>query len=408
MARYRFFYLVFVVVSTVMMFAYKSKLTSVLFLIAFLIPIISFVLLRISKALLKVKISYRTLSTEKFENTDITVTISNRFIVPLSPSALVGFFPYKNNERFEYQKIMVSVAPFSSVAVSFNSPVKYRGVYKAGVEKFEIYDLFKLFRATKKIGKYEEYVVVPRKLVFDPITDAGDGDSETLSQNSFSLDKNAFASIREYRTGDLIKNIHWTMSAKHDALMVKQMERSVGGSSIIIPDLNEYFPFEEDNLEATDSIIEVLIALNLMLVSLQQSCVNVWYSPQDKQCEQFTVKNDADELLLFNMMSMMPRQTETFLPEDIVESCTENAADTSTVYFITSQLRKDFIGRMTGISLFRNKKVRILLVSGPIESDEQKELAKAVSVTAGFELWKIDKDDLVRSVNSAAELYKRN
>ncbi len=408
MARYRFFYLVFVVVSTVMMFAYKSKLTSVLFLIAFLIPVISFVLLRISKALLKVRISYRTLSTEKYENTDITVTITNRFIIPLSPSALVGFFPYKNKERFEYQKIMVSVAPFSSVTVSFNSPVKYRGVYKSGVEKFVIYDLFKLFTATKKIGKYEEYVVVPRKLVFDPITDAGDGDSETLSQNSFSLDKNAFASIREYRTGDLIKNIHWTMSAKHDTLMVKQMERSVGGSSVIIPDLNEYFPFEEDNLEATDSIIEVLIALNLMLVSLQQSCVNVWYSPQDKQCEQFTVKNDADELLLFNMMSMLPRQTETFLPENIVESCTENSADTSTVYFITSQLRKDFIGRMTGISLFRNKKVRILLVSGPIESDEQKELAAAVSVTAGFELWKIDKDDLVRSVNSAAELYKKN
>ena len=408
MARYRFFYLVFVVVSTVMMFAYKSKLTSVLFLIAFLIPVISFVLLRISKALLKVRISYRTLSTEKYENTDITVTITNRFIIPLSPSALVGFFPYKNKERFEYQKIMVSVAPFSSVTVSFNSPVKYRGVYKSGVEKFVIYDLFKLFTATKKIGKYEEYVVVPRKLVFDPITDAGDGDSETLSQNSFSLDKNAFASIREYRTGDLIKNIHWTMSAKHDTLMVKQMERSVGGSSVIIPDLNEYFPFEEDNLEATDSIIEVLIALNLMLVSLQQSCVNVWYSPQDKQCEQFTVKNDADELLLFNMMSMMPRQTETYLPENIVESCTENSADTSTVYFITSQLRKDFISRMTGISLFRNKKVRILLVSGPIESDEQKELAAAVSVTAGFELWKIDKDDLVRSVNSAAELYKKN
>ena len=127
MARYRFFYLVFVVVSTVMMFAYKSKLTSVLFLIAFLIPVISFVLLRISKALLKVRISYRTLSTEKYENTDITVTITNRFIIPLSPSALVGFFPYKNKERFEYQKIMVSVAPFSSVTVSFNSPVKYRG-----------------------------------------------------------------------------------------------------------------------------------------------------------------------------------------------------------------------------------------------------------------------------------------
>lgn len=52
---------------------------------------------------------------------------------------------------------------------------------------------------------YEDFVVLPRKLVIDPIIDSGDGDSETLSQNNFSLDKNAFASIREYRAEDSIK-----------------------------------------------------------------------------------------------------------------------------------------------------------------------------------------------------------
>ena len=198
MAKYRFYYILFAVVSTVLMFSYKSKLTSVLFLIAIAIPVISFVLLVFSRLLVKIRIEYRSLTAEKFENTDISVTVTNRFIIPLSPAELIGCFPYRNSEKFEYHKLMISVPPFSSVTVNFNSPIRFRGVYKSGIEKLVIYDLFKLFRMNKTMKCYEDFVVLPRKLVIDPIIDTGDGDSETLSQNNFSLDKNAFASIREY------------------------------------------------------------------------------------------------------------------------------------------------------------------------------------------------------------------
>ncbi len=85
----------------------------------------------------------------------------------------------------------------------------------------------------------------------------------------------------------------------------------------------------------------------------------------------------------------------------------EASADTSAVYFVTSQLRRDFIGKMTDIELFRNKRVKILLVSGAIETNEQAELADAVAVTQGFELWKIDKDNIVQSLNAAIELHKK-
>ena len=407
MAKYRFYYILFAVVSTVLMFSYKSKLTSVLFLIAIAIPVISFVLLVFSRLLVKIRIEYRSLTAEKFENTDISVTVTNRFIIPLSPAELIGCFPYRNSEKFEYHKLMISVPPFSSVTVNFNSPIRFRGVYKSGIEKLVIYDLFKLFRMNKTMECYEDFVVLPRKLVIDPIIDSGDGDSETLSQNNFSLDKNAFASIREYRAEDSIKNVHWTMSAKHDKLMVKQMERSIGGSCVIIPDLNEYFQFDEDNYDATDSIIEVMLALDLSLISMKQRCLNAWYSPADKQCEQFSVKNEEDNMLLFDIISRLPRQTDTFLPETVARSCMEASADISAVYFVTSQLRRDFIGKMTDIELFRNKRVKILLVSGAIETDEQAELADAVAVTQGFELWKIDKDNIVQSLNAAIELHKK-
>ena len=378
-----------------------------LFLIAIAIPAISFVLLVFSRLLVKIRIEYRSLTAEKFENTDISVTVTNRFIIPLSPAELIGCFPYRNSEKFEYHKLMISVPPFSSVTVNFNSPIRFRGVYKSGIEKLVIYDLFKLFRMNKTMKCYEDFVVLPRKLVIDPIIDTGDGDSETLSQNNFSLDKNAFASIREYRAEDSIKNVHWTMSAKHDKLMVKQMERSIGGSCVIIPALNAYFTFDEDNYEATDSIIEVMLALNLSLISMKQRCLNAWYSPADKQCEQFSVKNEEDNMLLFDIISRLPRQTDTFLPETVARSCMEASADISAVYFVTSQLRRDFIGKMTDIELFRNKRVKILLVSGAIETNEQAELADAVAVTQGFELWKIDKDNIVQSLNAAIELHKK-
>ena len=59
MAKYRFYYILFAVVSTVLMFSYKSKLTSVLFLITIAIPVISFVLLVFSRLLVKIRIEYR-------------------------------------------------------------------------------------------------------------------------------------------------------------------------------------------------------------------------------------------------------------------------------------------------------------------------------------------------------------
>ena len=62
---------------------------------------------------------------------------------------------------------------------------------------------------------------------------------------------------------------------------------------------------------------------------------------------------------------------------------------------------------MTDIELFRNKRVKILLVSGAIETDEQAELADAVALTQVFELLKIDKDNIVQSLNAAIELHKK-
>lgn len=396
----------FFIVSLALMIGYQSKLTSVLFVFSVALPAVSFVFLLLSSLLLKAEIKYRALSAEKLESTDIELTITNRFFMPLAPMEVIGYFPLKSNGTFEYQKTLISIPPFSSITIRYNTPIKYRGLYKSGIEKIVLYDLLKVFSISKKYDKFENMLILPRKFVIAPITDTGDSDSETASVNNFSLDKNAFAGIREYRTDDSIKHIHWTMSAKHDKMMVKQFERSIGGSCIIIADLNEYFPFDEDNAESCDCVIEVLLAINMSLISQKQCCINLWYSPADNRCEQMSIKNEEEFSSLFDTFSVLQRQKEIFLPESIAESCTDIPSDCSTVYFITSQIRREFITRMSSIELFKNKNIKILLIDSTLESAEQDELSDAVAASRGIELWRVDKNDIANSLNASIEFNR--
>lgn len=407
MNKQRIFYLLFLIISTVMLFAYKSKITSVLFLFAIIYPIISVLLAFITSKLLKAKIEFRSLYAEKQENFSVAVKLTNRFILPIAPAEIIGYFPYKRTNLFEYQNILISVLPFSTTNINFSAPIKLRGVYDCGIEKIVVHDFLKLFKFTKYFNKFEKVVILPRKHVINPIRDISSSDNETESTSSFSLDKNNFTNIREYINGDHVKHIHWKMSAKQDKLMVKQFERSVGGVSIIIADLNEYFPLDEENSEVSDCIIETLIALNMTLISEKQSCVNLWYSPVTKKCEQRLVKDEGDFALLYNSLSVLPRQNETFLPESIARSHGAIPSDTETVFFITSQLRNDFLSNINEIELFKNKKLRILLVESESFSDDQKKLVASIRSAAFTELWLIDRNDIVSSINYAIELNKK-
>ena len=406
MNKHRLFYLIFFIVSIILLFSYKSKLTSVLFLFALFMPLISLLLGFIASRLIKAKMEYRVLYAEKMETFTVSLKLTNRFITPITPAGIIGYFPLRSTNLFEYQNILMSISPFSTININFNTPIKLRGVYDCGIEKIETYDFLKLFRFTRKIENYEKIVILPRKHIINPVRDISSSDSETECVNNFSFEKNSFTNIREYIPGDPVKHIHWKMSAKQDKLMVKQLEQSMGGTAIVIADLNEYSPFDEENAEKSDCIVEVLIALNMMLINERQSCFNLWYSPFTKTCKQRLVKNSEDFSLLYNTMSVLPRQHETFLPEHLIKSYGDIPTDSGAIYFITSQLRNDFISNISNAELFRNRKLRILLVESDELSDEQKYLAEAISSAPNTQLWKIDKNNPVTSLNHSIELYK--
>lgn len=407
MKKYRISYAILFVACTVLLFAYKSKLTTVLFFFTLILPIISLLLALISKLAFKVSIIYRKTTAEKNEPIQATVKLSNRFIMPISPGRMLCHFPYKPKNNVEYLDILMTVPACSSVSIGFSAPIKLRGVYRAGVEKVYIYDFLKIFRFRKKINRFEEITVLPRKLTIQPLLSDSESESETVSTNNFALNKNTFVSVREYQPEDSIKHIHWKMSAKLDKLMVKQFERSTGGTAIILADMNGYFPFEEDNFEAADCVMEIMLALTGALIAENASCLDLWYSSGEKRCEYMTVTDEEEFSVLYDIMCKLPRQTEIFLPEDTARSFTDIPSDAGEVYFITSQLRNDFINKIGDIELFFNKKLKILLLESQMLSEQQNELIGSIPRLGQTELWKIDKDNIELSLNNAISQYSK-
>lgn len=407
MKKNRIFYIIFLCISTGLMIGYHSKLTSVLFVFSLIIPFVSFFLGLISFVCLKAELRYKTDEIQRCDSPDIIIKIKNRFLLPINPIEVYGTFPLKTSFSFKPQCLVVGLLPFSGITIRFNSPIKYRGVYKIGLEKIQMYDILCLFRYTKKIRAIKEFTVLPKKHIILPIEDNCDNDSDITSANTFALEKNSFGGVREYTQSDSIKYIHWTMSAKQDKMMVKYFERSIGGSCIIIADLNEYFPFDEQNHEYCDCIIETMLAINLSVLSNMLTCTNLWYSPNDSKCEQLTISSLDEFSMFYDIMSKLPRQSEVYLPENIAESFVRGNDNSGIIYFITSQIRQDFVERIESIDLFRNKKIRILLLNSVMESENQIELSKILSDSKETELWYIDKDEIAGSVNTYIELNRQ-
>ena len=401
-------YLLIFAVITLLMICYHSKLTSVLFIFMLVLPVISFLLLFISKLLLKVELICKEPFAEKKTPVDITVKITNRFIIPLYLTEIYATLPLKSKESFCYQNTLMSLAPFSTVKIKYDSPIKLRGVYEFGIDKVKISDLFNIFYLVKKIRINKEFTVLPRKLIINPITNTGESEMESSVPNPTALQKHSYAGVKPYEPGDPVKSIHWTMSAKQDNLMVKQFENSAGGRCIILADLNGYFPFEEENHEYTDTVIEIMLALDISLISANQTCLNIWYKPEKKECESLECMDMAEFSLLYDRLSQLKPQTEIFLPEMLADSYSEPTTDCSAIFFITSQLRKDFIFNLGNIEIFKNKEIRILLIQHSMEGDSQQQLASAVAGVRGIQLWRIDKDHPVKSINEQLLLYRKN
>lgn len=342
--------------------ALRSPLSSVLLLFVSVIPYVNLAYVFAARAAVKVNIENSSAETTKFTPTGFNVMISNDSKLPLPFVEADIVVPNETSVRCVERRLYLALSPEGMYEIKEKVTFSYRGQYDIGVSNIFVYDFFRLFRLKAEEHQYRPIFVLPRRMIFEHLTENAASDVNTESmKNIRGIDRAEMSDIRAYRRGDHMKTIHWKLSSKTQEMQVKEYAMNSGKTVYIFCDLAAHYDTESDDIYAddineyaADGVIEIAIAAALREVRQGNTCKLIWYDSRIPGGTQVCHMDSPEDL---------DRDFKTFATAELAskdKSMTKLIALISetqgvTVLFITPLLDSELIdGMREAASLFNN------------------------------------------------------
>lgn len=396
MAKYRIIYLLLYLGAVAFAFAYESRLTLTLMITAMVLPIISFLLLLLTKLMISVKVEPDTVFTHKHQGFSLSVRIKNRFIMPITPLKVTGIFQSTESGFAQEQSLVLGVMPFSNTRFEFTGNISYRGEYMLGIENVEIYDLLRIFRFRVKFSPNCKVVIAPRRLSIDDNNMLSSDDNDSTRTALSFVNNDTFASVRKYLPGDSLSRIHWKLSAKQEDFVVKQMEQNLGTNAVIITDTRGGYSEEKRNMRAVDAVIEASLALTRKIVTDGRRAENIYRDCEEKFVFKLCEKQEDYETF-FRECSVLPIFPVGKGIEDISDKFRNKITEAEMLIIFTSSLSAEELGFILSLGSSGERSVRIYTAD-----EENFELLGAYAASvAGVSVFMIDPDDVALSLRNS-------
>ncbi len=121
----------------------------------------------------------------------------------------------------------------------------YRGEYLVGVEYIRLFDVFGLLSLSVRVA-HREGAARPCLLVFPRVTRLSGSDrffnlERARSENILARqgEPDSIVNIREYRQGDLVKLVHWKLSARKRTMLVREYDNLSQINNVLLLDLRD-------------------------------------------------------------------------------------------------------------------------------------------------------------------------
>lgn len=111
------------------------------------------------------------------------------------------------------------------------------GAFSFNITKFSVYDLTRFFHLNLKAESKNKILIKPTPIMPELMPNMYGFKAKNLRKSK--QPNSEIYDIRDYKTGDSIKTIHWKISAKKDQLVVKDSLEEFGGHSRIVLKLGE-------------------------------------------------------------------------------------------------------------------------------------------------------------------------
>lgn len=218
-------------------FYYHSYILFVLFLAMAIFPFFSFVVTKYIANKLEVTVEINNYYCHTHKEYALRLVINNPTAFPVTGCCaglhIENF--YYPNDIFHY--INLSVPAFNKQEAVFPVSFEKCGCYTAEIKSFYINDFLNFKKMTVKanaVYQFNVYPVAENYEIMGVTNELSDEEGCTTQKSNTGAQLDG---IREYMQGDLLKNIHWKLSAKADELLVKEFNDSPQDSIIILTEL---------------------------------------------------------------------------------------------------------------------------------------------------------------------------
>ena len=289
------FYLCFLVFAFIFTQALRSTLSSELFIFALLLPWVMVLYVLTGFLSLRDSNEIETETTQKEAPVGYEILLSNDGFLPYPYVEADVRYPSADGVRCDCRRVGFSLAPYGVYRIEDKAVFHYRGSYEIGVQDIYVYDLLKFFRIRLRQENLRPVFVMPRRIA---VVLEGEGSASEINttevRNLRGADRTELTEIKEYQTGDGLRDIHWKLSSKTQDLMVKHYGMNACRSVYYLPDLGEGYTdplqkglYDPDiNLYCADAVTEMTIGLMLAALRADNNiCTLLWY---DRRAEGLT------------------------------------------------------------------------------------------------------------------------
>ena len=130
----------------------------------------------------------------------------------------------------------VSMSPGKAIDREYALHFPSRGVYRLGVRRVAVTDLFGLFRFSFAARKPMSITVFPRSDEDYALTLRKDAQSAAMHYDLYNEDYTNVADVRKYTQSDSLRKIHWKLTAKRGELIVKNYQSYDQGKTVLYLD----------------------------------------------------------------------------------------------------------------------------------------------------------------------------
>lgn len=334
MKKPRLFYALLTIVAFVLSIAYKSTLTSVMFLFVLFLPPLSFLLLFLGWFFLRMDIQKKERVLQRGETFSIPFVLKNKGIIPFATVYVLGDFPYPQCPKPKNIGLLFHLPPLKSVDFTLSGDFILRGEYEIYFQNIVMYDPLHLFRLKKKLNIRIPVSVYPKILLL-PSNEPYGGEQES-GRLRHGQHNNIFSSLRDYREGDTLRHVHWKLTARYDNMIVRQQEENLSSSILILGDLNGYLKDEVENRLVSDVVVECALALSVTAMRAGGSTGILFLTEQDRKEFSIIDTSDYHEAYQQALYLMPPTQIKPLTELFSHPACTQSEA--GNVFFITSTI----------------------------------------------------------------------